>query len=427
MSNKSKGARFMQLEGLRGLAALIVVFHHFLYFFYPALRSGDMSLAHTRFEDNLYDTPMLLIFHGTLAVAVFFVLSGFVLSIGYFKSKDENVVKKLAASRYLRLMLPALASVLIAFSLMSFGVGSLTKDAGDIAGSSNLSKKLNFDTNIVDTVKTGVLDIFVEGKAESKGVPLNNVLWTMHPEFMGSFLVFAFLLLFAKSRYRLVAYVALLFATFGTWFLGFIIGMMIADAYSQGWLKKLQKPLTVAGLTILGLFFAVYPKDTTGTIYQYIDTSVFGVSGRIFYLTIAAALIVLVVLLSKNATKYLQKPLFSRLGRYTFSLYLTHLFVIYTVSSAVVINLHDVIGYNKSILVAALVSLPVFWIVTVLFEKYIDAPSIKFAKYVGAAFRGEVEVDWSKHRGLVIKKTKGLFRRKGQVVDTKDDQSDHAP
>lgn len=394
--------RFMELEGLRGLAAVSVVLAHFGFLFYPALRDGNMALAHTRFEDNIYGTPLMLFFAGTLAVSVFFVLSGFVLSIAYFQTRDESIVKKLAANRYLRLMLPALASVLIAFSLISFGVSSITQSAGEIANSSYLASKWDNDVNIFEAIATGTVGIFVEGPHNA--VPINAVLWTMHTEFLGSFLVFGFLLLLAKSKYRWIGYTVLSIGTFGTWFLGFVIGMMLADAYAQGWLEKLKRPSVIVGLSALAFFVGPWPKIGDGTVYGLLEFAAVDINWRVFYLTIAATAIILIVLLSKRITIWLQKPLLSMLGRYTFSLYLTHLFTIYTVSAGVVIVLHDVIGYNAATLVAALVSIPVICTVTFYFERFVDAPSIQFAKRVGEIYRGQRTFEWRPAVDVVMKR-----------------------
>lgn len=383
--------RFLELEGLRGIASIMVVLAHFIFLFFPAMRKGEMSLAHHDLEKMVHGTPVSMLWDGTLAVAIFFVMSGFVLSIGFFQTGNTNIVKKLATGRYLRLMLPALASAIIAWILIQAGAGRLTSAAGEVAGSSNLAKKWQFDPSLFDVIKAGTLDVFVEYKGG--GSAINNVLWTMNVEFLGSFLVFGFLLLFAQSRLRWLAYVALLIGTFDTWYLGFIIGMMIADAHSLGWLERFKRWYVTLPLIIVTLFFASFPRKHKGTIYEVFDLGFIGANERVTYLTLASTLALLVVLLSASVAKVLRTKFMSTLGRYTFSLYLTHLLVIFTVSSAVVIFAHDKIGYNAAALLAFLVSLPVFIIVAFLFERYIDAPSIKFARFVGAVYRGERTVE----------------------------------
>ena len=366
----------------------MVVLTHFVFLFFPAMRSGKMSLAHNPLEERIYGTPVTLLWAGTLAVAIFFVLSGFVLSIGFFRTGDQNIVKKLAIGRYLRLMLPALASLLIAWILIQFGAHALTNAAGEVANSTMLSNKWRNDPSLLSVIKAGALDIFVQYKGTS-GRAINHVLWTMNVEFFGSFLVFGFLLLFAQSKRRWLTYIALVIGTFGSWYLGFVIGVMIADAYHLGWLEKLKRWYLVLPMLAAAVFLGIFPKQHKGTIYEFFDLSLFSASERIVYLTISATLILLAVLSSRTLTRFLQTRFMSALGKYTFSLYLTHLLVIYTVSTSVVLLTHAQIGYTKSVLLSFLVSVPCFWLVSFLFERYIDAPSIRFARYMTKRYRGE--------------------------------------
>jgi len=158
--------------------------------------------AHTRFESLVHGTPLALLYAGTFAVAIFFVLSGFVLSIGFFQTGDVKIVKKLALSRYLRLMIPALVSVILAFLLMSIGFSRIPEAAGQITGSASWLSSWSFDTNLFAAIKNGAVDIFVHA-----GSAFNNVLWTMFTEFIGSFMVFAFFWFLAVPWYRRIHYI----------------------------------------------------------------------------------------------------------------------------------------------------------------------------------------------------------------------------
>lgn len=384
----------MELEGVRGLAAIAVVMSHYVLAFYPALVSGNASLAHTRFEDNIHGTPLALAYAGTFAVAIFFVLSGFVLSIGYFQTRDEAIVRKLAMGRYLRLMLPALASVILAYVLIAVGSGQMAASAGAATGSWYLNSWV-MDADLFAALKSGVLDIFVQG-----GSPYNSVLWTMKIEFLGSFLVFVFLLLFAKSRYRWVMYAGLAIATFNTWFLPFVLGVIIADAYAHGWLEKLRRVYIILPLLVGGLLLGSVPhRGSEGTMYEALMkfdlASLIGVDKvnlEILYLTIGATMLILAILLSKRLSAWFRHPKIAILGKYTFALYLTHALVLLSFSSAVFVALHESLGYNKTVALVLLLSVPVIWITTILFERYVDAPSIKFAKWASTVYRGERKI-----------------------------------
>jgi peptidoglycan/LPS O-acetylase OafA/YrhL len=103
--------RVNHLDGLRGIAALTVVVYHYLAAFVPALTPIQTANPYW-----LSDTPVAVLFNGPFAVVVFFVLSGFVLS----KAAHRNDPLPLTVGlRYLRLTLPMLASVLVAWLLLS--------------------------------------------------------------------------------------------------------------------------------------------------------------------------------------------------------------------------------------------------------------------------------------------------------------------
>jgi len=392
----------MELEGVRGIAALAVVLWHFLYAFYPALTIGKISLAHTSYEKYIYGTPFAVIFSGTFAVAIFFILSGFVLSIGYFKTGRGSIVQKLAMSRYLRLMLPACASVLIAFFLMSIGLSHVPEAIGHFTGSQSWLSSWSFDTSLLHAIKNGVIDIFMYVGPTAAASPFNNVLWTMHTEFFGSFVVFAFLMFFAKYRLRWMLYVVMGIAALNTWFLPFILGMTLADLYAHGYLDKLRRWWIVLGLLLIGIFLGSFPNGrVVGTMYEPMKhiglarlTGINNFNYEILYLTLGALMVVGGVLLSTRLASWLARPRIAALGKYTFALYLTHLLVLYTVACSLVLALHGTVGYNKSVAIAVVVSIPFVWSVTYLFERYIDAPAIKFSKYLAEVFRGERREPW---------------------------------
>lgn len=95
--------KILALESLRGLAALIVVFCHIASGFYPAMVIGPVAAkAHSSFEKFVLSTPLNMFINGSFAVTCFFVLSGFVLSYGYFSRSTDLVAASI--KRYFRLV-----------------------------------------------------------------------------------------------------------------------------------------------------------------------------------------------------------------------------------------------------------------------------------------------------------------------------------
>lgn len=93
--------RFYELDSLRGVAALTVVFHHF---------SRICSPRVTYFLDR---SPLRLLFAGHQAVILFFLLSGFVLTLPYKKKGSLNYGPFLV-KRVCRIYLPYLGALAFA-------------------------------------------------------------------------------------------------------------------------------------------------------------------------------------------------------------------------------------------------------------------------------------------------------------------------
>ncbi|MES2691064.1 MAG: acyltransferase family protein, partial [Bacteroidota bacterium] len=76
------GHRLTYFDGLRGVAACMVFFSHLLCAFYPATNTGLTSQVHITGNAELFmrNTPFNVLFNGELAVCIFFVISGYVLS-----------------------------------------------------------------------------------------------------------------------------------------------------------------------------------------------------------------------------------------------------------------------------------------------------------------------------------------------------------
>jgi peptidoglycan/LPS O-acetylase OafA/YrhL len=108
--------RYASLDGLRGLAALVVVVYHSTISTPRAaairLSPGEQDL--TPLELVLACTPLRLLWSGSEAVVIFFVLSGFVLALPYARSGGMPN-RYFYPRRLLRLYVPAAASLVFAY------------------------------------------------------------------------------------------------------------------------------------------------------------------------------------------------------------------------------------------------------------------------------------------------------------------------
>ena len=103
---KGEGRHFVELDSLRGIAAVIVMFYHWHWIW---VLSPHSTVA----ERVLHLPPMKFLFEGRASVLLFFLLSGFVLSLpqvrGYSVDYPSYLVKRIC-----RIYLPYLAALALA-------------------------------------------------------------------------------------------------------------------------------------------------------------------------------------------------------------------------------------------------------------------------------------------------------------------------
>lgn len=78
----------VQLDSLRGMAAMTVVFSHLLYI-YPYFEPNTSENMDYFWLNIVKYSPLHIIFDGHGAVILFFVLSGFVLALPYYRENFE--------------------------------------------------------------------------------------------------------------------------------------------------------------------------------------------------------------------------------------------------------------------------------------------------------------------------------------------------
>jgi peptidoglycan/LPS O-acetylase OafA/YrhL len=109
------GSRFHELDSIRGLAALIVVFHHFLYmWFYSQTGRTDSR--------SLIWYPLIA---GHESVILFFLLSGFVLSVPYLRGSGQSY-PIFMVRRLLRIYCPYLFALALAVAANAVWHGKLS-------------------------------------------------------------------------------------------------------------------------------------------------------------------------------------------------------------------------------------------------------------------------------------------------------------
>lgn len=304
--------RLIELDSLRGIAALIVVLHHA----YLAL-PGLPDWVHW----TLDATPLRLIGAGRPAVIFFFVLSGYVLTraLAAQEGREPGSVMNgpawasYAAQRAVRLGLPVLASLLISAALQAaIWQAPLPAGTPDLIGAATWAKMWSWKSFTEQALLLSA----------GNGFQLNPVLWSLVHEWRISLLL-PFVLFF-RGRLALLMAVALLGAGIAR-----LAGMPEGDvtlgssllktfAASAGFL-----PAFAAGAA---LALGRVPKlDPTQAIAAGIAVLVMAMAAHDYGVILASVLLILLAQRDGPFAAQLRRPALVWLGRISFSLYLIHM------------------------------------------------------------------------------------------------------
>jgi len=380
---KKPPIRQYYIDSLRGLAALIVVFHHYLLVFYPYTVGGQQGgyEQHFTWENIFFYPPFGLLNAGRLAVSLFFILSGYVLSYKYLGEAGQSF--KILASIIKR---PIRLGGLVWFSIIC---GACLWYWGLFANNSvaEVTSSQWFGTCWANKFDFNRLFFILRNAAFSRGRVFNPPLWTIKVELYGSIMVFLYILLLGQFRYRILVSALLIFLFRGNLYQGFWIGLCIADLKKNFISPKSIRLGTILNILIFVIFMygSSYPafvnKDfIQGTIYSYLPVSNFPNN---VYPMFFALLIFLLVLSNKWAKDFLNNPFFLCLGEISYGIYAMHFIVLGSLSSWLFLVIHRFLGYNFSFWIVFLSALPTIVGLAYIVTKYVDIPSIKLANYVG--------------------------------------------
>ena len=366
------------LDGLRGIAAVNVMIMHFFIVFLPAMIYSDRMPSHLgNFEQIFSNTPLGLIGAGNFSVCIFFILSGYVLTQKYFKTKDRNIIISGAVRRYIRLFVPVLAAILLSFLLASAGVFHYYIETVAISGNNNYAGYWIFTPDIIEAIKQAVWGTFFAGEDT-----YNPVLWTMTIEFYGSILVFAMTFLFGQQRARWTFYLAAAIFFFNSYYLAFIIGLGLADTFnSKTSIFKTGNKIVLSIILISGLFIGSYPVGTVtnDSLYGFLNNGFFQ-TPKLTYHILGAGMIMYVLLNSRWLQNIFSSPLLILLGKISYSLYLIHFLVISSFTCALFLFLYPVLPYVAAASISCIVSVLLIIPLSYLFYRYIDTAGVQLSK-----------------------------------------------
>lgn len=308
--SNSAQPRFEYLDGLRGWASVYVMLFHFVgeifIKIYPAMQSPIW-------------TPLS---NGTLAVFVFFILSGDALSSVFFsRNLSTDGIDRLVIKRYFRLSIPIFLSCFLVWTLIRLGLDFHLKAAEIIQRPEWLGTFLQIDTSVFRLIKYSAIDVYTAHTSEKS---FNPMLWTMSVEMAGSMVVFLTCYVWGRLQHPLKAVIigAVSLLCLGSMYSLFFVGMLFAHLRSTGTLDRwASHPVS----TYLGLPLAIISFIASAIVNRY---------GHVLPLHLFIAVIFTAcVYLSLPIRSVLSKPFSKYLGSISFPLYLTHFSVLISLLS----------------------------------------------------------------------------------------------
>lgn len=409
------------LNGVRGIAALLVYIFHAFGVWFPLVPAYHATPTQT----NILQLPLIrtIFVSGGAAVSVFFALSGYVLthkSLYYIRTSSRAKVPASVYSsmfrRGFRLYLPPILLTFYEMLATRFG----------------FPPPLNFTFKAEETFREQLVDWVWETNrfinpihnfgSAIKGFVVHPkydpVIWTIPLEFYGSFVVYSLVLLLMrvpKNRVRmgLVGIFSVLCMLLGSWNMScFAAGMLIADfnlgqeeessttaslksaRYEKLWIAVLAVAFYVAGLPTLGNGDAkVNPMPGFETLRALTPTSLTMDDHARFWWSISGVSILFSISQVSRLKGLFETYFCQYLAKISFALYLVHEFCIVLFGLALQKSILQIVGLDPNLKVTTVLycvvcviwflifTVPVFALAAQV-EKWVDVPSVKFAKWL---------------------------------------------
>jgi peptidoglycan/LPS O-acetylase OafA/YrhL len=392
--------KLLYIEGLRGLAAAQVVLLHYCSAFFPFM-AHVRGPVHYAWEATLKHSPLFFLIDGHSAVCLFFILSGFVLAPSFQYSQSRFL--QLALKRFLRLFIPVFVASAIALSLLllmpyaktsaaamslsewliSFEHNPLT--IGSLTRESMLNSMLigYQGSSLFDHIPNSIQSLVPADISQSLNVPT----WSLHIEFWGSMLV---LILAVTHRiivgrwFYVVFVVALLVAGTSEYSL-FLFGFLLYQLHGT-LLRPRHVSVAIVGTTLAltGMYICIN-KDVH-VVNVLLDnlrgfTLLDARANFIWQSQVGAMLIFSGVILNATVRNWFAGRITQWLGKVSFSVYLLHFPILFTLSCLVFSYLAQ-FSYALGCIAALMVGIGVTYATATIFEKHIDRRAVLFSKRI---------------------------------------------
>lgn len=371
--------RYHSLDSLRGIASLQVLIAHSLVavpLLAVYIKSDIKNQAHN-FSFFITHSPISFLWSDSAAVKVFFMLSGFVLSLPYYNvNKNIPYYPGFFIKRIIRLYLPCFAIILI--SLLAQLLLYTPNKVNDFGPWIQLMWTLPNNASVLFNlfILNNYLDYF------------DRALWTLPPEIKLSLILplIIFLLKPMRKVFTLVTVIIYIMAwhtlnkmgarnvwpDFPTlYYFTFFIGGSVICKYRleiTNWINSFSRSKYYLFL-VLTLYVYTFKYS-----FFWLPTKIYNpINSVTDYVSAVAAVMLLCIVLSERAHGFFNSKALLFLGKISFSIYLIHIVVI-------TIFAYLLTGLLSPAIIVILAMVCCFPL-SILFYNYVEVPSLNFANY----------------------------------------------
>lgn len=364
--------RIVWLDGIKGLACLAVMWHHFILSFFPLLYSDSISTkAHSSIlEKELQQSPWLFWVNGKYMVMLFLFITGIVVFKKVVEMNDANDLPRVMIKRYLRLMFPLAVMTVTVFLFMKCG-WLKNNTASAFSGSSWLENCCPGEMNFLQMIYGIIAETWFGA------FRITGALWMMSILFKGSYLVILLAILTWKVKPGKVVLIYFVLAGIMVLISPYYAPMCLGAAFyicykNYRWLFN-HKCLGIVGL-VVGCFFGGYPSGVKpNNVYRILCFLPEYIDSVLFWHIAGAMLTIYSVANLLTVQKILSKKLMVFLGNISYAVYLWHPFFLSTIASYVyiILNKADMNEYVNVGVTFVVMNVAVI-VFTYLFTKYIE-------------------------------------------------------
>ena len=366
--------RIEWLDGLKGVLCVLIFTHHFCLLFFPAIHYGTRAPSYLQGVDTyLSQSPLSVVLNGNYMVALFCVISAVVISRSLIRSKNTKKLLGVVCKRYFRLMLPLFFVGFLSFIALQFGwfsnqtVSQITQSPWGIQ---YYQQPISFG----EFLQSALYTTWFVGDAT-----LSTSFWMLSALFFGTFICALLSILswiFPKKSWLIYLILSAFLFNNTKFALAFTLGTLLAwmSVHAPKCFHKYAGIVAVA----IGLFLGAFPSGVTPTNFykylaflKYTDWHILGAAFTVYGVFSCGIL----------QKMLLWKP-FKVLGRISYSVYLLHIFILFTVTTWLFLWIYPTVQYLPSVIICFSVSLCVLLLASFFYQRYVESNLEKLQKRV---------------------------------------------